>query len=179
MLRRACARRGGAAEQPGVQSEWDVALFLSKVMIAVKSHFTSHCRVCKSASAEAHPRTSAPLWAQAVCLALLWTGPAARVSGMKSRGARLRATVPGQTLTASTSLVANSLSIAEAMHPAFLRGSRLHPCGWSKARLDHSSREAVGASSQSCWSRTNGSSLSCVFALKGFADSETPRQTNI
>lgn len=81
-------RRGGAAEQPGVHSEWDAAFFLSKVMIVVKSHFTSHCRVCKCASAEAHPRTSALCWAQPVRLRDPSTKDGERVSRMKSRGGR-------------------------------------------------------------------------------------------
>lgn len=46
----------------------------------------------------------------------------------RSGGARLRTSVPGPTLTAPASLVANSLSIAEHIQ-LFLCGSHLHPCG--------------------------------------------------
>lgn len=51
-------RRGKGTEQRGVHSEWDVAFFLGAVMIAEKSHFTSHCHVYKTASAKAHPKHS-------------------------------------------------------------------------------------------------------------------------
>lgn len=44
--------------------------------------------------------------------------------------------VPGQMLTASSSLVANGLSIAEASRPALLRGSRLHPCAVGEVKPD-------------------------------------------
>lgn len=66
-------RRGKGEEQRSIHSEWDVAFFPGPVMIAEKSHFTTHCHVCKTASVKAHPEHSSeeapvvqvqPVWVQ-------------------------------------------------------------------------------------------------------------------
>lgn len=157
-------RRGKGAEQRGIHSEWDVAFFLVAVMIAEKSHFTSHCHVYKTASAKAHPKHSSD---EAPVLSSTCRGPGPikkkkkrlrELTEWKPEGAWLRVMAPGQMLTASASLVANGLLIEVAMRPALLRENRLHPHGWSEVRLDHSTQEAVVLSTQSCRSRTNNSS---------------------
>lgn len=104
-----------------------MAFSLSEVMIVVKSHFTSRCRVCKSATAEARPRTSAQRWAEPVWMQDPSPDDRERGGGENENS---RGTAEGDgSRTASASLVANGLLIAQPMHLAFLHGSRLHPWG--------------------------------------------------
>lgn len=144
-------RRGEGEEQRCIHSEWDVAFFLGPVMIAEKSHFTTHCYVCKNASMKAHPEQSSE---EALLLSSTCLGPGhiykrgERINKMKAWRAGVRVKGPGQTLTASASLVANGLLIEAATHPAFLRENRLRPQGWGAVRSDHLTWETVVLSTQ-------------------------------
>lgn len=156
-------RRGKGEEQRGIHSHWDGAFFffpfLSPVMIAEKSHFTTDCHVCKTASVKAHPRTKL----RGDC------GAKFNLSGSGThRHKRWRELTkwwsergtwgwgwgwgaPGQTLTPSASLVANGLLIEVAIQPGLrLLENDSHPRQWSGCGSDHSTWDAVVLSRQPC-----------------------------
>lgn len=167
MVRHACAekRQRGRAARHSLRVRCGF-FFLSPVMIAEKSHFTTHCHVCKTATVKAHPEQSSE---EALVLSSTCLGPGhiytrgERLNKMKTWWEGVRVRAPGQTLTASASLVANGLLIEVAMQPACLRENHPHPHGWGKVRSDHSTWEAVVLSSQSCQTRTNNSPVNHFF----------------
>ena len=60
MVRHACAekRQRGRAARHSLRVRCGFFFSSALVMIAEKSHFTTHCRVCKTASVKAHPEHS-------------------------------------------------------------------------------------------------------------------------
>lgn len=159
-------RRGKGEEQRGVHSEWDVAFSPALVMIAEKSHFTTRCRVCETASVWAHPEQSSE---EALTLKLKPSG--SRTHLHKAGVNKVKTSWPGgegedKRWQQMLLWLLMAYWFKMKMQPAWLvKIVHDHMC--EAKRSDHSHGEAVVLSSQFCRTTSSNSLVNHFYFVLG------------